>query len=1224
MADKRISQLVERINIANNDVLPIVASGATTTNKVTISTIQDWMQDNLDVGVTSVGLSMPSAFTVTNSPVTTSGNISVVGAGTVAQYIRGDGSLADFPQGGGGGGASVSYYLNGSVSQGTIGGIAYREMNKVPVFGAGTDFTISSNGYVASFITDAGDPSLLEIPAGNWNFETYLSASSGGGSPTFYIELYKVNSGGTATLIASNSGTPESISLGTNINPYFSELAVPTTSLTITDRLALRYYVTPAGRTITLHTENSHLCQIITTFTTGLTALNGLTAQVQNFAVGTTGTDFNIASSTATHTFNIPSASATARGLVTTGTQTFAGDKTFSGFVTTNSDAVINGVNIGRGGGAISTNTRVGTSALNANTTGSANSSFGINAGVSNTTGSGNSFFGVSAGAFNITTSNNSFFGRSSGLNNTDSNNTFVGFESGSTKTTGANNSFFGTLSGRFLADGATNLTISNNSIFIGYDTRSAADNQTNQIVIGHTAIGLGSNTTVIGNSSTTFGRWFGNLLVGSSSNSGQMLQVTGTSLLNGLSTIQGTTASDSGQLGAELLTTGTGDASWTGTSFATGYTHVAGSTTTLTSTVAGVVGTFYQITYTVTGRTTGTFNIDFGGQTLSSLTLSFAQGIRATTTGTLVITPTSSFDGTIVLSIRVISASSASVTFNNSAGTVTNQIRISSINTNTIIGLNSGRTNTTGSANSFFGSNVGVNNTTGESNTAIGRQSLFTNTTGGFNTSVGVNSLFGNTTGTTNTAVGASAGQGNTTGSTNSFFGQVSGSANTTGSSNSFFGVSSGQGNTTGGSNSFFGVSAGLANTTEGNNSFFGTSAGSNKIAGANNSFFGSNAGRFTGTGTTAMTSVSNSLYLGYQTRGLNATGSTNEIVIGYDVVGLGSNTTVLGNTSTTHGRWYGNLLIGTDTNSTFALDVNGTGRFSGSLTTGGDLTLSAANPFVYGGTAAGSVGLSNIGGQTYIRVFGASHATTPNITQFVNAGSTSLTILGGGNVGIGTNNPAQRLSVQGEIAKYCGVGGVDGNFENLIKYGSGGDLQSGTSQANRWVGIDATVTAGSAVVNTLRIRAYSGTTGNAAPVNVADFRGDQSSVFYGNVLIGTTNDNGSTLRVNGSLALPHTTKTANYTLDNTDYTVGFDCASNRTATLPDATTCAGRIYVIYHYNTNVGIRYVTLDGNGSQTIDGLTTYSLMGYQDFSSVMIQSNGSNWIIISDKLYPPIT
>ena len=263
--------------------------------------------------VTSVALTMPTAFSVAGSPITTAGTLAVTGAGTVAQYIRGDGSLADFPETSGGG-SSVSYYLNGSVAQGTIGGVAYKEMNKVPILGAGTDFTINANGYIASFITDAGDPNLLEIPGGNWNFETYFSANNGGGSPTFYVELYKVNSGGTATLIASNSAIPELIAFGTNITAYFTTLAVPTTTLALTDRLAVRYYVTHSGRTITMHTEGPHLCQIITTFTTGLTALNGLTAQVQNFAVGTTGMDFNIASAVSTHTFNLPNASATNRG----------------------------------------------------------------------------------------------------------------------------------------------------------------------------------------------------------------------------------------------------------------------------------------------------------------------------------------------------------------------------------------------------------------------------------------------------------------------------------------------------------------------------------------------------------------------------------------------------------------------------------------------------------------------------------------------------------------------------------------------------------------------------------------------------------------------------------------------------------------------------------------------------------------------------------------------
>jgi len=48
-------------------------------------------------GVTSVGLTMPSAFSVANSPVTSSGTLAVTGAGTTGQYIRGDGSLATFP-----------------------------------------------------------------------------------------------------------------------------------------------------------------------------------------------------------------------------------------------------------------------------------------------------------------------------------------------------------------------------------------------------------------------------------------------------------------------------------------------------------------------------------------------------------------------------------------------------------------------------------------------------------------------------------------------------------------------------------------------------------------------------------------------------------------------------------------------------------------------------------------------------------------------------------------------------------------------------------------------------------------------------------------------------------------------------------------------------------------------------------------------------------------------
>jgi uncharacterized protein YaiE (UPF0345 family) len=257
-------------------------------------------------------------------PVVANSGVVTALDGDASQYVRGDGTLADFPTSTGGG-SSVSYYLNSSVSQGTIGGVAYRQLGKTPIAGAGTDITISANGYIASYLTDANDPALLEVPAGNFNCEFYFSVNSDAHNPFVYAEVYKYD-GTTFTLIGSSQSVPEYLTNGTTLSPYYFAIPVAQTVLAITDRIAIRIYVNVDGRTVTLHTENNHLCQVVTTFSKGLTSLNNLTRQVQFLATGTSGTDFGISSSVATHTFNLPIASATNTGkLSSTDWSTFNG-----------------------------------------------------------------------------------------------------------------------------------------------------------------------------------------------------------------------------------------------------------------------------------------------------------------------------------------------------------------------------------------------------------------------------------------------------------------------------------------------------------------------------------------------------------------------------------------------------------------------------------------------------------------------------------------------------------------------------------------------------------------------------------------------------------------------------------------------------------------------------------------------------------------------------------
>jgi hypothetical protein len=113
--------------------------------------------------------------------------------------------------------------------------------------------------------------------------------------------------------------------------------------------------------------------------------------------------------------------------------------------LTTTSDITVQGVTVGRGAGAVSTNTAVGASALAANTSGSTNTGIGYQAGKALTTGGDNTAIGqalvtATTGGSNIAVGNGSLYSTT-----TAGNNVAVGVGAAFSNTTGQYNIAVGT-----------------------------------------------------------------------------------------------------------------------------------------------------------------------------------------------------------------------------------------------------------------------------------------------------------------------------------------------------------------------------------------------------------------------------------------------------------------------------------------------------------------------------------------------------------------------------------------------------------------------------------------------------------------------------------------------------------------------------------------------------------------------------------------------------------
>jgi hypothetical protein len=144
-------------------------------------------------------------------------------------------------------------------------------------------------------------------------------------------------------------------------------------------------------------------------------------------------------------------------------------------------------------------NTAVGSNAFQFNTSGTYNAALGLSSNRSNTTGIGNATFGAYSAFSNISGNYN----------------THIGYGAGYYVTTGSNNVYLGLYAGRLINGGGNNTT-STNSVFLGANTAALSDNQTNQIVIGNSATGAGSNTVTIGDTNITTTRLRGTVQGGS------------------------------------------------------------------------------------------------------------------------------------------------------------------------------------------------------------------------------------------------------------------------------------------------------------------------------------------------------------------------------------------------------------------------------------------------------------------------------------------------------------------------------------------------------------------------------------------------------------------------------------------------------------------------------------------------------------------------------------
>ncbi|MFH0948081.1 MAG: hypothetical protein V1833_03685, partial [Elusimicrobiota bacterium] len=341
------------------------------------------------------------------------------------------------------------------------------------------------------------------------------------------------------------------------------------------------------------------------------------------------------------------------------------------------------------------------------------------------------------------------------------------------------------------------------------------------------------------------------------------------------------------------------------------------------------------------------------------------------------------------------------------------------------------------------------------------------------------------------------------------------------------------------------------------------------------------------------------------------------------------------------------GDIRISTTTGSRGIIFQNGSVQSSaaGSGSIGGGGTAGKIAKFINDSVTIGDSVITELAGNVGI-------GTTAPAAKFhiYDVAGATFVVTSAGNVGIGTTDPQAELDIRGNyptlylrpnsgygparirfygntnekgnwyIYHYNGLG-FAWNENGSTPIGRFGFTQGGRLGINVFTGTEPDII-DSSMFGNLDIRQIANgdtvfyakrytdvsPTGNFLRFDNAAGTGLMVVDIIGNIGIGTTVPN-SKFQVAGSFALPVVTKTAIYTANGTDYTILCDAtAAAFTVNLPTAVGITGRIYTIKKIDSSVNA--VTVDGAGTETIDGTTTASLSA--QWGRIIIQSDGANW------------